>query len=63
MAEYGERIGSGVNGRSSLYGSTGSMVITGQDRVSERQFTAQHRDAESGLDYYGARCGVRRPVR
>ncbi|MBI1352711.1 MAG: hypothetical protein GC160_00085 [Acidobacteria bacterium] len=27
---FGERIGSGVNGRSSLYGSTGSMVISGQ---------------------------------
>ena len=52
---FGERIGSGVNGRSSLYGSTGSMIITGQDQVVEQQFTSQQRDAESGLDYFGAR--------
>jgi len=52
---FGERIGSGINSRSSLYGSTGSMVITGQDQVVEQQFTAKERDAESGLDYFGAR--------
>jgi len=52
---FGERIGSGINGRSSLYGSTGSMVITGQDQVVEQQFTGKERDAESGLDYFGAR--------
>jgi len=52
---FGERIGSGINGRSSLYGSTGSMAVTGQDQVVEQQFTAKERDAESGLDYFGAR--------
>ena len=31
------------------------MIITGQDRVVEQQFTAKERDAESGLDYFGAR--------
>jgi len=51
---FGERIGRGINSRSSLYGSTGSMVITGQDQVVEQQFTAKERDAESGLDYFGS---------
>lgn len=54
---FGERIGSGINSRSSLYGSTGSMVITGQDhcpdfaitiigRVNRRQDESEGRSNE-----------------
>ncbi len=45
---FGERIGSGLNGRSAdCYGGTSSAV--------KQQFTGKERDAESSLDYFGAR--------
>ncbi len=45
---FGERIGSGLNGRSAdCYGAAGGAV--------KQQFTGQERDAESSLDYFGAR--------
>ena len=42
----GEEIPSGIGGRSSCYGAT--------DGVTQR-FTSKERDAESGLDFFGAR--------
>ncbi len=45
---FGERIGSGLNGRSAdCYGGTSGAV--------KQQFTGKERDAESSLDYFGAR--------
>ncbi len=45
---FGERIGSGLNGRSAdCYGGTSSAV--------KQQFTGKERDEESSLDYFGAR--------
>ncbi len=45
---FGERIGSGLNGRSlTCYGGTGGALA--------QQFTGQERDKESSLDYFGAR--------
>ncbi len=45
---YGERIGRGLNGRShACYGGTGGVFA--------QQFTGKERDAESSLDYFGAR--------
>ncbi len=45
---FGERIGSGLNGRSApCYGGTGDALT--------QQFTGQERDKESSLDYFGAR--------
>ncbi len=45
---FGERIGSGLNGRSAdCYGGTGDALA--------QQFTSKERDKESSLDYFGAR--------
>ncbi len=45
---FGERIGSGLNGRSlTCYGGTGDALA--------QQFTGKERDKESSLDYFGAR--------
>ncbi len=45
---FGERIGSGLNGRSDpCYGGTGDALT--------QQFTGKERDKESSLDYFGAR--------
>ncbi len=45
---FGERIGSGLNGRSDpCYGGTGDALA--------QQFTGKERDKESSLDYFGAR--------
>ncbi len=45
---FGERIASGLNGRSlTCYGGTGDAV--------KQQFTGKERDVESSLDYFGAR--------
>ncbi len=45
---FGERIGSGLNGRSlTCYGGTGDVLA--------QQFTGKERDKESSLDYFGAR--------
>ncbi len=45
---FGERIDSGLNGRSAdCYGAAGGAV--------KQQFTGKERDAESSLDYFGAR--------
>ncbi len=45
---FGERIGSGLNGRSAdCYGGTSNAV--------KQQFTGKERDKESSLDYFGAR--------
>ncbi len=45
---FGERIGSGLNGRSAdCYGGTGDALA--------QQFTGKERDKESSLDYFGAR--------
>ncbi len=45
---FGERIGSGLNGRSNpCYGGTGDALA--------QQFTGKERDEESSLDYFGAR--------
>lgn len=49
---FGEAIPGGVNGRSGLY-SVGAFPVTG-DGYSVK-FTGKERDAESGLDYFGAR--------
>jgi len=49
---FGDGIGAGVNGRSSLY-SVGA-IPTAPDGETVK-FTGKERDAETGLDYFGAR--------
>jgi RHS repeat-associated protein len=46
---FGEQLGPGVNGRSSKYSTPG---VADGDSV---KFTGKERDAETGLDYFGAR--------
>ncbi len=49
---FGEEIQAGVGGRSSTYYPPGSLAIN--DTVAQK-FTGKERDAETGLDYFGAR--------
>ena len=44
---FGEQIASGTDGRSGCYASTGTPLT--------QKFTGKERDAESGLDCFGAR--------
>ncbi len=45
---FGEQIPAGVNGRT-------AACFGGGSQLAEAQFTGKERDAESGLDYFGAR--------
>jgi RHS repeat-associated protein len=47
-APFGEELPAGLNGRSSLYSSGAGDGVT-------LKFTGKERDAETGLDYFGAR--------
>jgi RHS repeat-associated protein len=53
MHPYGEELGSGVGGRGSLYPPPAYPSIT-PDVISQK-LTGKERDAETGLDYFGAR--------
>ena len=49
---FGQEIPSGVGGRSTGYGSN---VYPTMPDVQSKKFTGKERDAETGLDYFGAR--------
>ena len=49
---FGEDIAAGTNGRPSCYAS--GVYPAGPDALSQK-FTSKERDAETGLDYFGAR--------
>jgi RHS repeat-associated protein len=51
---FGEEIGTGVGGRGSDYAGSGAYPAPA-DTVTDRKFTGKERDAETGLDYFGAR--------
>jgi RHS repeat-associated protein len=52
---FGEEIPSGVNGRSGCYETLGSPQFPAPPDVESLKFTGKERDAETGLDYFGAR--------
>jgi RHS repeat-associated protein len=52
-APFGEELPSGVGTRGGLYGAAGYPSTTAN--VMGPEFTGKERDAESGLDYFGAR--------
>jgi RHS repeat-associated protein len=54
-APFGEEIPSGVNGRSGCYETLGSPQFPAPPDVESVKFTGKERDAETGLDYFGAR--------
>ena len=49
---FGEEIGNGTAGRGSCFGSGSYPVAGGATNI---EFTSKERDAETGLDYFGAR--------
>ncbi len=51
---FAQELGNGVDGRGSCFGNSGSSYPTTPDVLSTK-FTSKERDAESGLDYFGAR--------
>ena len=51
---FGEEVGAGTAGRGSDYVGSGSYPM-GPDPVTDVKFTGKERDAETGLDYFGAR--------
>jgi RHS repeat-associated protein len=51
-APFGEELTQGIDGRVALYST--NQYPTTPDAVTEK-FTSKERDAESGLDYFGAR--------
>ena len=52
---FGEEIGADVNGRSGCYEQMGSPQYPTSPDVVNQKFTGKERDAETGLDYFGAR--------
>ena len=52
-APFGEQLATGVGARGSLYGAPAYPSVTAN--AVEPEFTSKERDAESGLDYFGAR--------
>ena len=52
---FGEEIPAGVNGRSGCYETMGSPQYPSPPDVADQKFTGKERDAETGLDYFGAR--------
>ncbi len=51
-APFGQEIPTGIDGRGSDYGAG---IYPSSTDVQDRKFTGKERDAESGLDYFGAR--------
>ena len=51
---FGEEIGTGTGGRSADYWGSGAYPA-GVDGVTDRKLTGKEQDAETGLDYFGAR--------
>jgi RHS repeat-associated protein len=54
-APFGEEIPSGVNGRTGCYEALASPPYPAPSDVESLKFTGKERDAETGLDYFGAR--------
>jgi RHS repeat-associated protein len=52
-APFGEELQQGVGGRGATFGATAYPSVT--PNPSDLEFTSKERDAESGLDYFGAR--------
>ena len=52
---FGEGLGAGVNGRSTMYSAYNGGAFPGADDGESAKFTGKERDAETGLDYFGAR--------
>ena len=52
---FGEEIPAGMNGRSGCYETMGSPQYPSPPDVADQKFTGKERDAETGLDYFGAR--------
>ncbi len=52
---FGEEIPAGENGRSGCYETMGSPQYPTSPDVADQKFTGKERDAETGLDYFGAR--------
>jgi RHS repeat-associated protein len=51
---FGEQIPTGYNGRTALWGAAPAWAGQTADGLTEK-FTGKERDAETGLDYFGAR--------
>jgi RHS repeat-associated protein len=49
---FGEELPAGINGRTGCYGTE---TYPGPADATDRKFTGKERDAETGLDYFGAR--------
>jgi RHS repeat-associated protein len=54
-APFGEEIPSGQNGRTGCYETLGSPQFPAPPDVESLKFTGKERDAETGLDFFGAR--------
>ncbi len=52
---FGEEIPAGMNGRTGCYETMGSPQYPTSPDVADQKFTGKERDAETGLDYFGAR--------
>ena len=52
---FGEEIPAGMNGRTGCYETMGSPQYPSPPDVADQKFTGKERDAETGLDFFGAR--------